>query len=311
MSDSLFEPPENFLGLPESLSRRDRSAVLVLPVPYEQTTSYGGGTREGPRALIRASRNIELYDEEYGGEPAERGIHTLPAIETDARGAGAMRARIAEVVGSVVRKEQLLVAIGGEHSITPGIVDGVARHHRAFTVVQFDAHADLRDSYQETPLSHACAMRRVLETHPVVSVGIRSISSEEVAFARKRRLPSIPASAFAASGADLDAIARRLLEMIETDSVFVTFDLDVLDPSILPSTGTPEPGGLGWYPTLRLLRALGREKRIVAADVVELAPIPGLHGPDFLAAKLTYRLIGYGLAGFESRKKGPRPKKTP
>ncbi len=292
-----LEPPENFLGLPEKLSRRNTSDVLVLPIPYEQTTSYGGGTREGPRAILRASRNVELYDEEFDSEPAERGIHTLPAIEPDARGPEAMRERIARVVESVLREGQLLVALGGEHSITPGVVDGIAKRHRAFTVVQFDAHADLRESYQDSPMSHACAMRRVLETHPVVSVGIRSLSSEEAEFARERRLPSIPASAFAEPGADLDAIAQRFVAMIATDAVFITFDLDALDPSILPSTGTPEPGGLGWYPTLHLLRALARRKRIVGIDVVELAPIPGLPGPDFLAAKLTYKMIGYALEG--------------
>lgn len=290
-----LEPPENFLGLPENLSRRDRSAVLVLPIPYEQTTSYGGGTREGPRALIRASRNVELFDDEFGGEPAGHGIHTLPAIETDARGPDAMRARIAGVVAALAGERRLLVALGGEHSITPGVIDGVARHHRAFTVVQFDAHADLRDAYQDSPMSHACAMRRVLETHPVVSVGIRSMSSEEAAFARARRLRSIPASAFGAPDADLARLTRTLLASIDTDDVYLTFDLDALDPSILPSTGTPEPGGLGWYATLHLLRAIAREHRILAIDVVELAPIPGLPGPDFLAAKLTYKMIGYAL----------------
>jgi agmatinase len=304
-----FQPAENFGGLPGKLSRRHTSAVLVLPIPYEQTTSYGSGTREGPRAILHASRNLELYDEEYRGEPAERGIHTLPAIETHAEGPVAMRRRIEEVVTSVFREGQLLVALGGEHSITPGIVDGVAARNPNITVVQFDAHADLRDSYQDTRESHACAMRRVLESHPVVSVGIRSLSSEEAAFSRARRLPSIPASAFAEPRADLDALATQLLSAIETDEVYLTFDLDALDPSILPATGTPEPGGLGWYQALHLLRALARKRRIVAADVVELAPIPGLPGPDFLAAKLVYRIMGYVL-GRTIRAGAKRPART-
>lgn len=304
---SLFQPPENFGGLPEDLSRRAGSAVLVLPIPYEQTTSYGSGARGGPRAILAASRNLELYDEEYGGEPAERGIHTLPAIETHAEGPSAMRRRITEVVTSIRRDAQLLVALGGEHSITPGIVDGIAVRTPDITVVQFDAHADLRDSYQDTRESHACAMRRVLETHPVVSVGIRSLSSEEAAFAQKRRLPSIPASAFAGPGRDLDALAARLLAAIETEEVYLTFDLDVLDPSILPATGTPEPGGLGWYEALHLLKTLAVSRRIVAADIVELAPIPGLSGPDFLAAKLVYKIIGYSLRSSAAGRRSPRP----
>ncbi len=301
---SPFQPPENYGGLPSRLSRRNASAVLVLPIPYEQTTTYGAGTREGPRAILHASRNLELYDEEYGGEPAERGIHTLPAIETHAEGPAAMRRRIADVVAAAARGGQLLVALGGEHSITPGIVDGVATRHPKLTVVQFDAHADLRDSYQDTRESHACAMRRVLETHPVVSVGTRSVSSEEVEFARGRSLPSIPATAFADPRADLDALASRLLEAVETRDVYLTFDLDALDPSLVPSTGTPEPGGLLWYPTLHLIRALARERRIVAADIVELAPIPGLTGPDFLAAKLAYHIIGYALKGSPRKPRG-------
>lgn len=298
-----FEPPENFLGLPEGISRRDRSAVIVLPIPYEQTTSFGAGAREGPRAILRASRSVELYDEESGEEAARAGIHTLPAIETDARGPEAMRARIADVVASVFTPDRLLVALGGEHSVTPGIVDGVARRHREFTVVQFDAHADLRDEYQGSRMSHACAMRRVLETHPLVSVGIRSLSAEEAAFARERRLRSIPAAAFADPLVDVDAAAARLVGAIETEAVYVTFDLDAFDPSILPATGTPEPGGLGWYATLRLLAAVARERRVIAFDVVELAPIPGQTASDCLAAKLAYRLIGFALA---SRRRGPR-----
>jgi agmatinase len=303
---SPFQPPENFGGLPSRLTRRNASAVLVLPIPYEQTTSYGAGAREGPRAILHASRNVELYDEAYGGEPAERGIHTLPAIETHADGPAAMRRRIAETVASAARGGQFLLALGGEHSITPGIVDGIATRYPKFTVVQFDAHADLRDSYQDTRESHACAMRRVLETHPVVSVGIRSLSSEEAEFARARRLPSIPASAFADPRADLDALAKRLVEAVETRDVYLTFDLDAFDPSLVPATGTPEPGGLAWYPTLHLLRALARERRIVAADIVELAPIPGLSGPDFLAAKLAYLIMGYVLRRTTGRGRGAR-----
>lgn len=290
-----FSPLENFGGLPEELTRRATSEVLVLPIPYEQSTSYGGGTRNGPRAILHASRFVEYYDPDFGGEAFTRGVHTLPAIEPHYAGPDAMRERIASVVGDVAPEGKLLACLGGEHSITPGIVDGVARATRDFTVVQFDAHADLRDEFEGTRMSHACAMRRVVETHPVVSVGIRAVSLEEVEFAKKHALPSIPAIDFADPRTDLDAIARRLLDAIKTEKIFITFDLDALDPSILPATGTPEPGGLGWYAALHLLKALARERQIVAFDVVELAPIPGLHAPDFLAAKLAYLLMGYAL----------------
>jgi agmatinase len=290
MEESL--PPENFGGLPDELSRRSSSAVLVLPIPYEQTTSYGGGTRNGPRAILHASRFVEFYDSHVDGEPFLRGVHTLSAVAQHGGGPVAMRERIAGAVGSAMAEGKLLVALGGEHSITPGVVDGVARHVKDFTVVQFDAHADLRDEYEGSRMSHACAMRRVLETHPVVSIGIRAVSTEEVEFARAQRVPTIPAERVAAPGADLAAVEREMLAAIRTERVFVTFDVDALDPSIMPSTGTPEPGGLDWYTTLRLLRALAREREIVAFDVVELAPIPGLHAPDFLTAKLTYMLMG-------------------
>lgn len=293
--ESHFSPAENFGGLPEDLTRRDTSAVLVLPIPYEQTTSYGGGTRNGPRAIIHASRFVEYYQRDLGGEAFTHGVHTLPALEPDYAGPEAMRARIADVVAELMREKKLLVCLGGEHSITPGIVDGVARDGRAFTVVQFDAHADLREEYEGSSMSHACAMRRIAETHPVVSIGIRAVSTEEVEFAAARGLTSIAAEEFADPRADLDAIAARILRAIPTDDVYLTFDLDALDPSILPSTGTPEPGGLGWYTALHLLKAIVAAKRIVAFDIVELAPIPGLHAPDFLAAKLTYLLMGYIL----------------
>ena len=281
--------PENFAGLPEEHSALDRARVVILPVPYDFTTSYQGGTRLGPRAIIAASRNMELWDEETGAV-YRKGIHTLAELEPTAEGPAAMVDRVERAVEWILDREKLPVMLGGEHSLTTGAVRAVQRRHPKVTVLQIDAHADMRDCYLESPHSHACAMRRVRELAPAVSVGIRSLSEEEAEYLKKHPAPIWSVRQFRA----LQGRWESILEVL-SDEVYVTFDLDGLDPSILPATGTPEPGGLDWYEAVDLLAAVAAKKRIVGFDVLELAPLPGHVASDFLAARLTYRMIGLAL----------------
>lgn len=282
--------PHNFGGLDPEFSDLARAAAVVLPVPYDFTTTYQGGTRSGPRAILTASQNMELWDEEIG--PVYRaGIHTLPELEPAAEGPAAMVARVEHATAWILEQGKLPAILGGEHSITAGAVRAAARRHPGLSVLQIDAHGDMRDSYLGTPHSHACVMRRVREIVPAASVGIRSISEEEAAHLKRHPAPIWSVRQFRA----LQGRWAPILEAL-TGEVFVTVDLDGLDPSVLPATGTPEPGGLDWYELVDLLRAVSERARIVGFDVVELAPLPGHVASDFLAARLVYRMIGLALA---------------
>jgi agmatinase len=281
--------PENFGGLDGEHSALEGSRVVVLPVPYDFTTSYQGGARLGPRAILAASRNMELWDEEIGAV-YRSGIHTLPELEPSAEGPEAMVARVEHAIDWILERGKLPVMLGGEHSLTVGAVRAAARRHSRLSVLQIDAHADMRDAYQGSRYSHACAMRRVRETAPAASVGIRSLSEEEAERLEQHPWPMWSTRQWRALGAN----RAPLLEAL-TNEVYVTVDVDGLDPSIMPATGTPEPGGLDWYELVDLLRAVAERKRIVGFDVVELAPLAGQVAPDFLAARLVYRLIGLSL----------------
>jgi len=282
--------PLNFGGLDEEASSLERARAVVLPVPYDFSTTYQGGTRWGPRAILGASQNMELWDEELGAT-WRAGIHTLPEVEPTALGPAAMAERVERAVDWILEQGKLPAVLGGEHSITAGAVRAAARRFPRLSVLQLDAHADMRDSYLDSPYSHACVMRRVREAVPAASVGVRSFSEEEAVHLREHPAPVWSPRAFRALGGDWRPVLASL-----TDTVFVTFDLDALDPSVLPATGTPEPGGLDWYEAVDLLRAVAARARIVGFDVVELAPIPGQVASDFLAARLVYRLIGLALA---------------
>ncbi|TMQ54319.1 MAG: agmatinase [Candidatus Eisenbacteria bacterium] len=283
--------PQSFGGLEPEFSDLDRARCAILPVPYDFTTSYQGGTRSGPRAILEASRNMELWDEELGAT-YRAGIHTLPELEPTALGPEAMVDRVEQAVSWILDRGKLPVMLGGEHSITAGAVRAAARRFKRLSVLQLDAHADLRDRYLDSPYSHACVMRRVRERVPVASVGIRSMSEEEAQFLRREPAPMWSTRQFRALGGKWQPVLSAL-----TEEVYVTFDLDALDPSILPATGTPEPGGLDWFEAVDLLRAVSERASIVGFDIVELAPIPGQVASDFLAARLTYRAIGLALAG--------------
>ncbi len=282
--------PPNFGGLDEEFSALERARAVVLPVPYDFSTTYQGGTRWGPRAILAASQNMELWDDELGAT-YRSGIHTLAEVEPTALGPEAMAARVEQAVDWILERGKLPAVLGGEHSITAGAVRAAARRVPGLTVLQFDAHADMRERYLDSPYSHACVMRRVREAVPAVSVGIRSYSEEEAEHLREHPVPIWSPRAFRGLRGDW----RPILEALG-GTVFVTFDLDAFDPAVLPATGTPEPGGLDWYEAVDLLRAVAARSRIVGFDVVELAPIPGQVASDFLAARLVYRLIGLALA---------------
>jgi agmatinase len=276
--------------LPEARSFDD-SAVVILPIPVDRTTSYVPGTRNGPREILLASSHMELWDEEVGADVHGVGICTLPEMELPFGELEPLIAEIRRVADEVFSRDKFLVALGGEHSITPPLVAAAAARHPGMSVLQVDAHADLRDCYMGTPHNHACAIRRTLEYARVTQVGIRSLSTEEA-----QALPALNTTIF------YDATMRRDLEWIDrvvatlSDTVYITIDVDGLDPAIMPATGTPEPGGLSWYELLALLRATISRKSVVGCDVVELSPLPGIMAPNFLCAKLIYKILTYRFA---------------
>ncbi|MCK4547550.1 MAG: agmatinase [Candidatus Eisenbacteria sp.] len=288
MSPPLFSPPYGFLGLEPERSRLETSRFVVLPVPYEQTTTFGGGTRSGPEAILRASREVELWDDELGAEPAEMGIHTRPALEPSASGPVEMVDRIRRAVCDLDHNGRIPVLLGGEHTVSVGAVQAIVDRRPDLVAVVLDAHADLRNEYQGSPLSHACAARRISEQCPIVQIGIRSMSKEESGFAGDE------SGGFFSMGrirSDSDWMGE-MISRVSGKRVYLSIDLDVLDPGIMPSVGTPEPGGLGWYEITLITAEIAKSAEVVAFDVVELAPIPGLIAPDFLAARLVYKVMG-------------------
>jgi len=289
--------PNNFLGIPQIFSDYRRSRFVILPVPYEQTTSYKGGTREGPQAIISASKQVELFDEELEAEPYKVGIYTSDELEPTSKGPAEMIEKIYKVGRRLVKDEKEVVMLGGEHTISIGMIKAFKGRYKNLSVLQLDAHADLRQSFQGNRFSHACTMRRVREMVPAVQVGIRNLSSEEHSWVKKNKIDLFFAQEKNQNWKD------KVLSSL-SENVYLTFDLDFLDPSIMPSVGTPEPGGFLWYETLDFLKTLSLKKKIVGFDVVELCPQPGNIAPDFLAAKLIYKLMGYIVS--KDRKKGKK-----
>lgn len=288
--------PWSFASLDGDDADFDSAAAVILPVPYDGTVSYRSGARDGPQAIIEASRYLELYEPDLGLEPAQWGIATLPALEPDVSGPEANIARVEEVVGGLADAGKLPVMLGGEHSPTIGAVRALAQRHSGLSVLQLDAHADMRDSYQGSRYSHACVMRRVRETvgdSNVVQAGIRSISSEEMQHIQDAGVNGV--HLYTPGHYNNAAAIEELLAGLG-ETVYVTVDLDGLDPSIMPAVGTPEPGGLSWQETLSILRAVARRSRIIGFDIMELAPNEGPTHAAFTAARLTYKLIGYALA---------------
>lgn len=277
-----------FLGIEPGSVDPGRARYAILPVPYEGTVSYMGGTGGGPAAILAASTHVEEFDEELARDFRDAGVFTLTPVPPAASPEEQM-GRIASTAASVLRRGKFVLALGGEHSITAPLVRAAADRHGEISVLQIDAHADLRDTYDGSRHSHACVMRRVLEvTSRLCQVGIRSFSQDEC-----RQCPELVSRFITPAMVEDDPswIAQAL--GLLSDKVYITIDVDGFDPSSVPGTGTPEPGGLTWRQVTALLRRVCATRAVVGADIVEVAPIPGQRVSEFLAARLAYKIIGY------------------
>ncbi len=286
--ENFFSPPHNFAGLSSPYTDLETAKVAILPVPYDSTAEWHCGTREGPRAIIDSSQYLELYDLELGQEIHKVGIHTLPAIQPVLSSPEEMVQRVYQVAKELIQRAKLVVMLGGEHSLSLGLVRAFKEKYNDLCVLQLDAHADLRNEYSGTKYSHACTMRRILEHCPITQVGIRSLSLEEQQFLSQNKMQPFYGSMLNSNSAFLQQIIDSL-----TDNVYVTIDLDVFDPSIMQAVGTPEPDGMQWTDVLHLLKLVTAQKHVVSFDLMELCPSMGTDSCTFLAAKLTYKLIGY------------------
>lgn len=287
----------NYGGLEARYAALETAHAVILPVPYDGTTSYRPGARFGPTGLIAASRNMEVYDEVHGPLYAH-GIHTLPELEVVAD-AEAMVARVEEAADWVLEQDKMLITIGGEHSLSTGPVRAYARRVPGLSVLHVDAHGDLRLEYHGTKYSHACVARRIRELVPLVQAGQRSISEEEAELISEEKLPIFSTRRMREMNGDY----RTIVEALSGD-VYITIDLDVLDPAECPGTGTPEPGGLRYVELVALIEQVARAKRIVGFDITELMPMSGDTRSEFLAARLLYRTWGWALV---SQGKHPAP----
>ncbi|RJQ53537.1 MAG: agmatinase [Nitrospiraceae bacterium] len=278
----------NFGGLPARYSTYKHSNIVVLPVPFDKTSSWIKGSDKGPRAIINASRNMELYDIETDSEVYRKGIHTAKAVKSG--NSEKMVDSVHKKVGKLLQDHKFVVLLGGEHSVSLGAIRAHAESYGNLSILHLDAHSDLRDSYEGNKYSHASIMARTKEiTEDIISVGIRSSDSSELKNIRKQN--TFYASYIHHSGDWIKKVVKKL-----SRDVYISIDLDVFDPSIMPSTGTPEPGGLGWYDVIDLLDHVTRHKNVVGLDVVELCPSKNNPAPDFLAAKLIYRLLSLKFA---------------
>lgn len=294
--DEALAPAVAFMHLDAEYTDFSEARAVIVPVPFDGTTCYQPGARDGAQAIIEASRNLELYDPELRRSPYTVGIHTLRPVEIINGDAEAMVNRIELVTEALLEREKFILTLGGDHLTSIGVIRAFAKRHPAMSVLQLDAHADLRDEYEGARYSAATIMRRTLEVCPrTAQVGIRSFSEPEARLVEERGLPMWLASEIHAQ----NARGRRewIDEVVNTlsDEVYVTFDIDAFDPSLVPGTGTPEPGGLGWYDAIDLLSAVAARKRIIGCDVVEVSPLLESHVSPVVAAKLAYKLIGLAL----------------
>jgi len=289
--------PLTFLGLPEPPGGPEAAKVCIWPIPYESTTSYRTGTRFGPQAIIDASRYVETYDEERDWDLASLPIATLPGVGPLLGASEQMMKRIESLATEIIRPGRMIIALGGEHSLTAPLVRAHARTYPDLTVVQLDAHADLRDAYEGTGAGHASTMRRVAEVAPTVGIGVRSISAEEMNWLRSQEsaAPDRTTVIFAHQMRRHLAVVEEALTRVR-GNVYLTIDLDVFDPGIMPGVGTPEPGGMSWEGVLDVVSAVAKRAVIVGADVVELAPVSGSVVSEFVAAKLVSKIVTYRFA---------------
>ena len=287
MSTPHFSSPFNFGAIPQQLSEYKKSKIVILSVPYDATTSYKSGTRNGPNAIISASRNMELFDEETNLNISDIGICTLEELDvvTDPE---KMLQRVYETCQHLVSEDKTIVMIGGEHSLSLATVKALKEKHNNISVLHIDAHSDMAFEYKGSKFSHGCVARRISEICPIVQVGVRSISTDDIEYANQKGIRIFYALEIANSKDN-----RWINEVMSslTDDIYVTIDIDALDISIMPSVGTPEPGGLQWYQLLDLLKQLGEKKNVLGFDVMELCPIPNNVAPDFATAKLIKKFI--------------------
>ncbi len=276
---------QTFAGIPEEFAQLEKSRVVLIPVPYDGTSTWGKGADRGPSAFLEAAENMELYDIETDSEVYREGIYLTPAITEDSS-PEAVVSEVHKQAKEYIKRNKFVTLFGGEHSISIGAIRAFNECFDNLTVLQIDAHADLRKEYQGTPYNHACAMHEASQTTNLIQVGIRSMDALERTYMDEEK------TFFAHEMAADEFWMDRAIDLM-TDDIFITFDLDGLDPSIMPSTGTPEPGGLFWYETLEFLRKVFEEKNVVGFDLVELCPNPNDRSADFLAAKLYYKMLSY------------------
>jgi len=291
---------KGFLGIPEEEAVAPEAARCVfLPVPYEHSSSYGRGSCRGPEAIIEASKQVEFFDATLGFEPRARcgGLATFEPLAVDSMDATAVEKALFGEVLAWLNRDKFILALGGEHTSVVGAIHAHAKYYDEVTVLQLDAHSDLRESYEDNPWSHACAMARVLDFHDrLVQVGIRSQCIEERQRSEALAIPVFYGEAIQAraqAGEDwIGDIVRAT-----TKRVYITLDCDVFEPYWMPATGTPEPGGLSWMQINALLQRLCAEREVAGLDVNELSPLPDVHYPQYLIAKLIYRFLGYRFGG--------------
>lgn len=273
----------SFGGVRRDYFRPERSKIIIVPVPFDKTSTWIKGADKGPAAIIEASQNMELYDIETDSEVFQRGIHTTGLV-TDITTPEQLVKSVHEELDFYLKRDKFIVTIGGNHSVSIGAFKAFADHFGELTILQLDAHTDLRPKYEGSELNHACVMTQAKKMCPVVQVGIRSMSAEEKEFVDRKRV------VFAHEMIGKRAWKKKALDSL-TSNVYITLDLDVFDPSIMPSTGTPEPGGLAYYDVLNFLAEVNKSYNIVGFDVVELCPNKQNKSPDFLAAKLIYQIL--------------------
>lgn len=274
----------SFCGLPGNDIAYAQASTVILPIPFDKTSTWLKGADKGPAAIIEASKYLELYDIETDSEVYWKGLFTARPIHADS--SSVLLKKTGRAVSGYLKDNKLVVSLGGDHSVSIGVIKSYAEHYNDLSILHLDAHADSRDSYEGTPYNHACVIARAREfTKNIVSVGIRSMDSSERGNVNRRKM------FFAHKIHDSDKWINKAVSEL-TGSVYITIDVDVFDPGIMPSTGTPEPGGLGWYQVMKLLASVSKTKRIVGFDVVELCPSKN-KAPDFLAAKLIYTLLSY------------------
>jgi len=285
--EGTFLPHRVFAGLTPPYSNLQQAKTVILPVPYDSTSEWRSGSRHGPQAIIDASQYLELYDLELDREIYKVGISTLPEVEPLLSSPQDMIDRVYQVIKDLIQKDKFVALLGGEHSISLGAVRAFKEAFPRLSVLQLDAHADLRDEYLGTKYSQACVMRRIFELCPISQVGVRSLSWEEKQFLTQNKLKPLYMSDLTSNTASIDQIMNSLSE-----DVYVTIDVDVLDPSIMPAVGTPEPNGMSWPQVLNIIESVALHKHVVGFDLMEFCPAEGPTSCAFLLAKLAYKLIG-------------------